>query len=55
MTDVEKLKKLQRKPTRQCSHATSFVTTINTSIFDSSTAFEELEIIAIVFRWIYKT
>jgi hypothetical protein len=41
MTDAEKLKKLQRKPTRQCSHATSFVTTINT--FDSSTVFEELE------------
>jgi len=41
MTDAEKLKKLQCKPTRQCSHATSFVTPINTS--DSSTAFKELE------------
>jgi CxxC motif-containing protein (DUF1111 family) len=41
MTDAEKLKKLQRKPTMQCCHATSFVTTINT--FDSSGAFEDLE------------
>ena len=41
MTDAEKLKKLQRKPTRQCSHATSFGTTINTSV--NYTAFEELE------------
>jgi hypothetical protein len=41
MTDAENLKRLQRKLTRQCSHATSFVTTINT--FHSSTGFEELE------------
>jgi hypothetical protein len=41
MADAKKPKKLQRKPTTQCSHAMSSVTTINT--FDSSTAFEQLE------------
>jgi hypothetical protein len=41
MTDAEKPKKLQRIPTRQCSHAMSFVTAIK--IFESSTALEELE------------
>jgi hypothetical protein len=41
MTDAEKVKRLKLKPTRRCSHATSFITTVNA--LDSSIAFEELE------------